>query len=267
MSRLSNRYALFLGLLWLVSASASAEILHYIDANGRKVYVDSAHKIPIQYRQQSQSITTERQTDAQKQASEENRQQQSDAFRRKQQIRQLETTIEKMTTPVKIIGNQVLVPVNVVWRGRKANLNLLLDTGASMTVLHRDGVSSLNISSRNSGYAQVAGGGLIKTDRVVFDRIEMGPYKVENKSTAVIENRGQQSFDGLLGMDMLGGGDYSVDFGQRQIIWAPAKYEQLTDALKQLKLIHQQASADKTLVDNPASMKKVEPSEPASSKY
>ncbi|WP_417221848.1 retropepsin-like aspartic protease [Amphritea sp.] len=219
------------------SPTVTAQIFHYTDGNGRKVYVDSEHKIPPQYRQKSQSIDTERQTDEEKQASEVSRQQLSNEFQRKQQIRKLESTIAKMTTPVKIIGNQVLVPVDVVWRGRKASLHLLLDTGASMTVLHRDGVSSLNIASRNSSYAQVAGGGIIKTERVVFDRVELGPYRIENKSTAVIETTGQQAFDGLLGMDILGGGQYKIDFQQRKIIWSPEKYQQFTDALVQLKAI------------------------------
>lgn len=231
-----------LSFLLCLAASYSnmvvAQIFHYTDGNGRKVYVDNPHKIPPQYRQKSQSIDTKRQTDEEKQASEANRQQLSDEFQRKQQIRKLEKTIEKMTTPVKIIGNQVLVPVDVVWRGRKASLHLLLDTGASMTVLHRDGVNSLNITSRNSSYAQVAGGGIIKTERVVFDRLELGPYRIENKSTAVIETRGQQAFDGLLGMDILGGSQYKIDFQQRNIIWSPDKYQQFTDALEQLKAVN-----------------------------
>ncbi|WP_277600703.1 aspartyl protease family protein [Amphritea opalescens] len=218
------------------SSMAVAEIFHYTDGNGRKVYVDSPHKIPPQYRQKSQTITTEQRTDAEKQASQESRQQTSNAFQRKQQIRKLEQTIEKMTTPVRIIGNQVLVPVDVVWGGRKASLHLLLDTGASMTVLHREGVSSLNIASRNSSYAQVAGGGIIKTERVVFDRLELGPYRIENKSTAVIETTGQQAFDGLLGMDILGGGQYKIDFQQRKIIWSPEKYQQMQEVLEQLKV-------------------------------
>nr|WP_320134691.1 retropepsin-like aspartic protease [uncultured Amphritea sp.] len=236
-----RRSAYALSFLLCLSASFSptvvAEIFHYTDGNGRKVYVDSPHKIPPQYREKSQTIATEQRTDEEKLASQASRQQISNEFQRKQQIRKLEQTIEKMTTPVKIIGNQVLVPVDVVWRGRKASLHLLLDTGASMTVLHRDGVSSLNIASRNSSYAQVAGGGIIKTERVVFDRVELGPYKIENKSTAVIETTGQQAFDGLLGMDILGGGQYKIDFQQRKIIWSPEKYQQFMDALEQLKAI------------------------------
>ncbi|MBU2964310.1 retropepsin-like aspartic protease [Amphritea sp. 2_MG-2023] len=236
-----RRSAYALSFLLCLSASFSptvvAEIFHYTDGNGRKVYVDSPHKIPPQYREKSQTIATEQRTDEEKLASQASHQQISNEFQRKQQIRKLEQTIEKMTTPVKIIGNQVLVPVDVVWRGRKASLHLLLDTGASMTVLHRDGVSSLNIASRNSSYAQVAGGGIIKTERVVFDRVELGPYKIENKSTAVIETTGQQAFDGLLGMDILGGGQYKIDFQQRKIIWSPEKYQQFMDALEKLKAI------------------------------
>jgi len=218
-----------------LASSASAEILHYTDANGRKVYVDSPYKIPPQFRKASQQVEVVLMTQAEKLASQKSRQKLSDEYLRKQQIRELGKKLEQMTTPVRIIGNQVLVPVNVVWRGRKASLHLLLDTGASMTVLHKGSVSSLKAVSRDTSYAQVAGGGLIKTERVVFDRLELGPYRIENKSTAVIATSGSQPFDGLLGMDILGGGRYNIDFDQQQIIWAPDQYKELTAVLEALK--------------------------------
>ncbi|WP_299198132.1 aspartyl protease family protein [uncultured Amphritea sp.] len=226
---------ILLSMSTLFAPAVSAEILHYIDANGRKIFVDSPHKIPSQFRQQSQQVETEVLSEEEKLASQKRRQEQSDAYARKQQIRELERTLAQMTSPVKVMGNQVLVPVNVIWRGRKASLNLLLDTGASMTVLHKGGVSSLNATSRDSSYAQVAGGGLIKTERVVFDRIELGPYRFENKSTAVIETTAPQSFDGLLGMDILGGGGYNIDYGQRKIVWSPEKYKEMSAVLEALK--------------------------------
>lgn len=228
-------FTILISMSALFTPFCAAEILHYIDANGRKVFVDNPHKIPPQFRQQSQQVETEVLSEEEKLARLQRRQEQSDAYARKQQIRELERTLTQMTTPVKILGNQVLVPVNVVWRGRRASLNLLLDTGASMTVLHKDGVSSLNTSSRESSYAQVAGGGLIETERVVFDRIELGPYRIANKSTVVIETNGPQPFDGLLGMDILGGGGYNIDFGQRKIVWAPEKYKELAAVLDALK--------------------------------
>lgn len=235
MCRFMKFFTVFLCTLAALLSSASAEILHYTDADGRKVYVDSPHKIPPQYRKTTQQVDVVLMTEEEKLASQKSRQQLSDDYLRKQQIRALEKKLEQMTTPVRVLGNQVLVPVSVIWRGRKARLHLLLDTGASMTVLHKGGVSSLNVSSRDSGYAQVAGGGLIKTERVVFDRIELGPYRIENKSTAVIETSGPQPFDGLLGMDILGGGRYNIDFEKQQIIWAPEKYKEFTLVLEALK--------------------------------
>lgn len=235
MCRFMKFFTVFLCTIAALLSSASAEILHYTDADGRKVYVDSPHKIPPQYRKNIQQVDVVLMTEEEKLASQKSRQQLSDDYLRKQQIRALEKKLAQMTTPVRVLGNQVLVPVSVVWRGRKASLHLLLDTGASMTVLHKGGVSSLNVSSRDSSYAQVAGGGLIKTERVVFDRIELGPYRIENKSTAVIETSGPQPFDGLLGMDILGGGRYSIDFETQQIIWAPEKHKEFTSVLEALK--------------------------------
>ncbi|MBQ0756184.1 MAG: clan AA aspartic protease [Amphritea sp.] len=160
----------------------------------------------------------------------------------KRQLRKLETTLAKMETSIILRGRQVILPVEINWRGRKRTLNLLLDTGASMTVLHQDSVASLNTVSRDSSYAQVAGGGLIKTERVVFDRVSVGPYDFENQSTAVIENSGSAGFNGLLGMDILGRVRYEIDYGQRKIVWSPGEYKQMQLAAEKLKELQVEAA-------------------------
>ena len=160
----------------------------------------------------------------------------------KRELRKLEAILSKMETTIILRGRQVIVPVDLNWRGRKRTLNLLLDTGASMTVLHQSSVTSLNTVSRDSSYAQVAGGGLIKTERVVFDRLSVGPYDFENQSTAVIENSGSAGFDGLLGMDVLGRVRYEIDYGQRKIIWSPGEYIQMQQAVDKLKELQAEAA-------------------------
>ena len=65
--------------------------------------------------------------------------------------------------------------------------------------------------------------------------MQVGPYDIDNKSTAVIENIGHSGFDGLLGMDILGSIQYQIDFAGRKIIWSPQKYQQMkvtVDAIK-----------------------------------
>jgi len=221
----------------MLSSSVQAEIHSYIDDRGRKVFVDHPRKIPAKYRDQSRSFQEAEETlsDQQKQDLKLQRSVESKRLKLKQELRKLEKKLASMETAVIIRGNQVIVPVRVIWRGRSADLRLLLDTGASITVLHRNAVAKLNPTARESSYAQVAGGGLIKTERVVFDRLDVGPYKIENKSTAVIENKRAAGFDGLLGMDILGGTQYEIDFANRKIVWSPDIYEQMQAALEKMK--------------------------------
>lgn len=230
---------LLIGLLMslLLAPSIQAEIHSYIDDRGRKVFVDHPRKIPAKYRSQSRSFqeAEESLTDQQIQDLKLQRSVKSQRLKLKQELRKLEKKLATMETSVTIRGNQVIVPVRVVWRGRPADLRLLLDTGASITVLHSNAVATLNPTARDSSYAQVAGGGLIKTERVVFDRLEVGPYKIKNKSTAVIENKRAAAFDGLLGMDILAGKQYEIDFANRKIVWNPEVYEQMQAALEQMK--------------------------------
>ncbi len=75
-----------------------------------------------------------------------------------------------METQVIIRGNQVIVPVNVRWRNSKRTLNLLLDTGASITVLHQSAVAPLNAVGRDTGYAQLPAGEPLKLNGLYLIR-------------------------------------------------------------------------------------------------
>ncbi|BBB25737.1 retropepsin-like aspartic protease [Amphritea japonica] len=224
--------------------NVSAEIFSYVDDKGRKIYVDSQHKIPPRYRDRDHTrvIAVEQLTEQEQQDRKLKRDLEDKRQKLKRELRKLETTLSKMETTIILRGRQAIVPVDINWRGRKRTLNLLLDTGASITVLHQGAVASLNTVSRDSSYAQVAGGGLIKTERVVFDRLSVGPYDFDNQSTAVIENSGSGGFDGLLGMDVLGRVRYEIDYGQRKIIWSPGEYKQMQLAAEKLEELQAEAA-------------------------
>ncbi|OEU60715.1 MAG: hypothetical protein BA870_00880 [Desulfuromonadales bacterium C00003094] len=189
---LCQRSLLLLGLLMLPQAGHS-EIHNYVDEHGTSVFVDDAYLSP-----------TERRGLQQKVLDSENAKRQS------------------LTTPVKVYGNQVLVPVELSDGNRQISVRLLLDTGASQTVFHRRTVASLRTRSLGKGWSRLAGGRLIATEKVRFTSLQVGPYTWETPTIYLIElSDSDAPFDGLLGMDFLRKHHYRIDFQQQLIHWQP----------------------------------------------
>lgn len=224
-------------VLFVLAEIAGAEVFHYVTESGRKVYVSSLHKVPAQYRDQikikqqdSAALTAEEKAEK----NEQRAQARSEAETRRE-IRRLEGLRDKMRTPVTIRGNQVIVPVRIVTAGRRLDLKLVLDTGASRTVIHQKSLRNLSLNVRQKGQAVVAGGGLIDMQHVIIERVKFGPYTFENHTAAVIESTGKNFSDGLLGMDLLAHSGYKIDFAEQAIIWNAEQYEKANKLIAELK--------------------------------
>lgn len=209
-------------LLTAQSIDGLAGIYKYRNAEGQLTFVDDKSKIPAQFRndvtpipESGNSLGGYDQPEG-KQLAPETPVEQS----------QTETSSAKEPqanqTPVKISGNRVLVPVEVTLGNRTLNLSLLLDTGATMTVFHRDALKGLDLPSGKRYKARIAGGGMVTSTKIRFRKITIGPFQQKKTSAMVINLEGKRlPFDGMLGMDFLKSHPYQIDFENQLINWIP----------------------------------------------
>ncbi|WP_321531015.1 aspartyl protease family protein [uncultured Desulfuromonas sp.] len=190
---------------------AAAEIYHYRNAEGKLIVVDDPELIPPQYSGKkvaaptSQGITSPQWS-------------QSPAFNIAEPDQEQHTTIQE--TPVKIYGNQVVVPVALHHRNKDITVHLVLDTGATITLLDRDAVDKLRLKKWRSSTGHLANGTKVEIELARLDQLNVGPLQIEKLKVALIEREKRSRFaDGLLGMDVLKHRAYHIDYRNKRLIW------------------------------------------------
>jgi hypothetical protein len=175
----------------LFPQAARADFYQYTDKDGTVVMVDDESKVPAQYRKRTRTT-------------------------------KVAPAVESRTTPVRLRGNQAIVPVRISYRTTTVDAWLLLDTGATVTVISKSLAERLGIRTdgTESRLSQLADGRVIETSRARVDSMTVGPKMKYNAEVAIVPSNGPaMGFDGLLGMNFLGEFRYRLDVNTQIIEW------------------------------------------------
>lgn len=122
-----------------------------------------------------------------------------------------------VSIPIRVNGRAVIVPVTF---NRSVETNLLLDTGASMTMISRRVAAALALPA--TGTALLAGiGGTVNVPILRVASVQVGVVEVNDMAVSVHDLSRSAPFEGLLGMDFLGRFDVAVDSVKKLLVLAP----------------------------------------------
>lgn len=122
-----------------------------------------------------------------------------------------------VTVPIQMAGRSVIVPVTL---NGTLSAALLLDTGASMTMISHRVANSLSLLTSRSGV--LAGiGGTIRAKIARIDSVKVGAAEVTDLSVSIHDLSRNPTIDGLLGMDFLGRFQVSVDPAKQLLVLVP----------------------------------------------
>jgi len=229
-------------LILLPGGSAEAAIYSYQDEQGRTIFVDEEYKIPAKHRGNTAVIQERRslpvpavETDSEGTPAEPGAERGNSGEpaeppartvvdretqqRARQQVEKLDRE-RTYQTPVMVRGNRVLVPAEVGIGDRTAHLMLLLDTGATSTVLHRPSVKDLAFAPGEQINTQLASGRKVSLERVNTRFIDIGPFELKDFPVMLVTPQGPNfPHDGMLGMDFLETHPYEIDYTNEIIRW------------------------------------------------
>jgi predicted aspartyl protease len=119
--------------------------------------------------------------------------------------------------PVKILAGHAIVPVTF---NNSVTANLMVDTGASRTMVSKRVARDLRLSSMGSGTGYGVGGRVtVSIARV--ESVKVGEVEIQNMPVSIHDFSPDPSYEGLLGVDFIGRFHMSLDSAKQVMVLTP----------------------------------------------
>ncbi len=172
--------AFILALLFTASPSQPDELFRWEDKDGVVHFTDNPHNIPDQFKEKASRIKSLAPS------------------------KPPENPLFPQRASVPLTGKGATAVVRVVLNGRE-QVNFIVDTGASYTVISRSTARKLGIKLRKKGpkvRLQTANG-MIDAPLVSLESVEVGGMRVTDLKAAVHDFSKDRAVSGLLGLNFL----------------------------------------------------------------
>ncbi len=123
-------------------------------------------------------------------------------------------------TRIVMEGNILLIPATLVYGGQEVETMLVLDTGASSTVLTTPLADRMGVEPEINAQVKVAGGEKLDAQSVTLDALIVGPHTRRNMRVLILRHKGARpKLHGALGLNFLRHYPYSIDMQKMVINW------------------------------------------------
>jgi hypothetical protein len=125
-----------------------------------------------------------------------------------------------VTIPIRMYGNFAVVSVTLTNGNSRITGNLLVDTGASQTMVSKRIASGLRLFAHDNreGYGI---GGFVRVDVSQVESIKVGAAEAKDMRVMIHDFSPDPRYEGLLGFDFLGRYQMSIDAAKQLMILAP----------------------------------------------
>jgi len=121
-------------------------------------------------------------------------------------------------TKIRITGGQIYIPVTLVNNGYKKTLNMVLDTGCSVTTVSLKHLNAIRANLGAPTRSTLADGSIIHGQISRIDKIQVGSKRERDFHVNATRVAGAKN-TGLLGLNFLKNHEFKIDFDRELLVW------------------------------------------------